>query len=97
MKEEYTVLAIVEAKVGQEELLKQALGKVAELSRTENTCLAYRLHQDLNNPTQFFFYETWESKEAHQAQFGKPYIQELATQLESLLTKPYQVIFAQEI
>lgn len=93
----YTVIALVEAKQGEEETLKQALIDVVKSSKKEKACLEYRLNQDLNNPAQFVLYENWESKEAHEQQFTKPYIIDLAKKLPDLLAKPYQVIFAQEI
>lgn len=97
MKSAYTVVAIVEAKPGKEDILKQALMSVVEPSRAEKTCINYHLHQDLDNPAQFFLYENWISKEAHQEQFSKRYIIELIDQLNGLLAKPYQAIFAKEL
>ena len=97
MTSAYTVVAIIEGQPGKESELKQLLMDVIEPSRAEGTCLEYRLHQDLNNPAQFIFYENWMSKEAHQQQFQKPYIIALAQKLDGLLAKPYQVIFAEEI
>lgn len=97
MNKPYTVTVIIEAKPGKEEELKQELLHVVEPSRNESTCFEYRLHQDLNNPAQFLLYENWESKEAHQKQFQKPYITQLGAKLESLIAKPYQVVFAQEL
>lgn len=93
----YTVIAIIEAKPGNEEVLKKALMDIAELSRHEATCREYRLHQDVDNLAQFVLYENWESKEAHQLQFKKPYIIDLVQQLPDLLAKPYQAVFAQQI
>ena len=97
MSKAYTVVAILEAKPGKEIELKQALMNVVEPSRGEKTCLDYRLHQGVDNQAQFVFYENWESKEAHQLQFQKPYIKELSEQIGDLLAKPYQVIFAEEL
>jgi quinol monooxygenase YgiN len=97
MTKAYTVIAFLEAKPGKESELKQRLEDVVEPSRAENTCLEYRLHQDLNNPAQFVIYENWKSKEAHQEQFQKSYITALIKKLEELLAKPYQAIFAHEV
>ena len=97
MAKAYTVMAFLEAKPGKESELKQRLDDVVGPSRAENTCLEYRLHQDLNNPAQFVIYENWQSKEAHQLQFQKSYITALIEKLDGLLAKPYQAIFAEEI
>ncbi|QLH43403.1 MAG: antibiotic biosynthesis monooxygenase [Coxiellaceae bacterium] len=93
----YTVVVILEAKPGKEPALKQALSNVIKPSRSETTCIEYRLHQDHNNPAQFVLFENWKNKEAHQAQFDKPYIQALAQQIDGLLAKPYQAFCMQEL
>ena len=97
MPKPYTVVAILEAKIGKENDLKLALEKVVEPSRNEATNLEFRLHQDVENPEQFVLYENWQSQAAHQQQFTKPYIQELAQQIGDLLAKPFQIICAQEL
>jgi quinol monooxygenase YgiN len=97
IKKGYTVVCIVEAKSGKEAELKELLLSIVEPSRNEKTCLEYRLHQDLNNPAQFVLYENWESMQAHQQQFEKPYIKDLITKLGDLLAKPYICSTAEQI
>jgi quinol monooxygenase YgiN len=97
MKNKHIVIAMLEAKAGKEDILKNALINVANSSRAEPVCVEYRLHQVSDNTAQFILYEIWDSKEAHQKQFEKPYITNLAQNLDSLLAKPYQFFFAQEI
>lgn len=93
----YVVIAILNAKAGKELELKEALQNVVSPCRAESTCLEYRLHQDLNNQKKFVFYEIWESQEAHQLQFKKPYILALAENTKELLDGSYEVIFAKDI
>ncbi len=93
----HVVQCIVEAKSGKEAELKAELLKVVEPSRSEKTCLEYRLHQDVNNPAVFTLYEQWTDKAAHQEQFKKPYITALVSKLEGLLAKPYLAVVAEEI
>ena len=97
MAQNYTVIAIVEAKPEKINTLKDALIKVTRLSRAESSCIEFRLHQDTNNPAIFILYENWQSPELHQQQFQKPYILELLQQLDDLLAKPFQGFTAQEI
>ncbi len=97
MSTPHTVVVLLEAKQGKEQALESALKAVIVPSSSENTCLEYRLHKSIDNPAQFFLYETWASKEAHQAQFDKPYIKELGAKLGNLLAKPYQAVFARQI
>ena len=93
----HTVLVVLEALPGKESQLKDALMSVKKRSLKEPASMEYRVHQDLNNPTKFFLYENWASKEAHTLQFEKPYIIEFAKEVSSLLAKPYDVIFAEQL
>lgn len=96
MKTAYTVIVLLESKLGKEAELKNALTQVAEKSRSEKSCLEYRIHQDVENPTKFGIYEKWQNQDLHQHQFEKPYIQKFASQAESLLASPYQVLCGME-
>mgnify|MGYP006391534759 CR=1 FL=1 len=93
----HTVIVILEAKKGMEHPLESALQAVVTPSRAEKTNIEYRLHKSIDNPALFILYENWESKEKHQEQFNKSYIQELGGKLESMLAKPCQIIFANEL
>lgn len=96
-KSPWVVLAILKAKEGKETELKKLLTDIINPSRSESTCLQYHLHQDINNPAQFFLYEHWTSKDDHALQFSKNYIKNLVEKAETLLKEPYQVIFGNEI
>ena len=55
------VVATIVAKKGHEQDVEtQLLGLVAP-SRQDPGCLSYNLHQSLDDPAVFVFYETWES------------------------------------
>jgi quinol monooxygenase YgiN len=56
MTKTHTVVVILEAKPGKETELKNALVNVIQPSRSEKTCLEYRVHQENNNPAQFILY-----------------------------------------
>lgn len=94
MTQNYTVMAIVEAKPGKEAELRHVLTESLVPSHPEDACIEYRLHQDSNNPAIFFLYENWKSKELHQQQLQKPYIRSLIQKLNGLLSKPSQGFFA---
>lgn len=97
MNKALTVCCIVEAKAGKEDVLKQELMNVMQPSRNESACIEYHLHQDINNPCRFILYEKWQSKEAHEQQFQKPYIIALASKLGDLLAKPFEAFFLEEL
>ena len=87
MVKEYTVIASVEAKPEKIAELKQALLQVVGPSKKESTSLEYRMFQDRTNPARFVFYEVWVSKEGHEQQFTKPYIQDLVWTIRWLVSK----------
>ena len=56
-----TVVAKVVAKEDCVAAVKAELLKMVPLTRLEEGCLEYRLHQDNDHPAMFVFYENWES------------------------------------
>ena len=73
------------------------LQSVVEPSRSENGCIDYYLYQDRNIQTKFFLYENWYSKEEQELQFTRPYIKEIALQLDECLAKPFEIIYCEDI
>ena len=66
MARKLTIVARIEAKKDQIDLIKSELIKLIEPTRSEEGCIQYDLHQDNENPEIFFFYENWESRELWQ-------------------------------
>ena len=97
MSKHHTVIVILDAKQGKEKELESALQGVVQYSRSEKTCLEYRLHKNKDNASQFILYEIWESKEKHQEQFTKPYIKAFADKLKDLIADSYQAFSAEQI
>lgn len=61
-----TIVARIEAKPDQIELVKSELIKLIEPTRAEAGCIQYDLHQDNNQPEVFLFFENWETRELWQ-------------------------------
>ena len=61
-----TIVAHINAKEDQVELVKSELLKLIPPTLKEEGCLNYDLHQDNENPAHFMFYENWESRELWQ-------------------------------
>jgi len=59
--------------------------KILEPTRKENGCILYELHQDLDNPNVFMFYEIWESKLAWRAHDQQPHIVDFKKTIEDLV------------
>lgn len=69
-----TILAQITAASGKETLVKAELEKLIEITRSEEGCLQYDLHQDNSNPAFFVFYENWESRELWQTHMSAPHL-----------------------
>ena len=54
--------------------VKEALLNILEPTRKEEGCLLYELHQDLNDPSIFMFYEVWETIDHWKAHDHQPHI-----------------------
>lgn len=59
-----TVIAMLVAKREAVESVRKELLELVEQTRKEQGCLEYRLHQNMEQPEAFFFYENWESQAA---------------------------------
>ncbi len=69
-----TIVASIVAKPDSIELVKTELLKLIDITRAEQGCLKYDLHQDNNNPAQFIFYENWTSLEHLQTHLASQHI-----------------------
>jgi len=61
--EQLTIVAKILAKDEKRELVKNELLKLIEITRNEEGCINYDLHQDNENANLFLFYENWENRE----------------------------------
>ncbi|KAA8730270.1 quinol monooxygenase YgiN [Ewingella americana] len=61
---EVRVVATVVAKPEFVKEVTDAMHQLIEHSRQELGCLQYDLHQDIDHPETFIFYERWASQEA---------------------------------
>jgi quinol monooxygenase YgiN len=57
-----TIVANILANEDKIELVKAELLKLIEITRSEEGCINYDLHQDNENPAHFTFYENWETR-----------------------------------
>jgi quinol monooxygenase YgiN len=80
-----TVIAHMKAKPGKEEELKTALESLVEPTSREKGYVNYDLHQALDDPGVFYFYENWESAEDLDAHLAAPHLTRFAGRLDELL------------
>ena len=92
VKDEKIVLfARLKVKKGKEAEAQKAAAEIIEDSRAEEGCLNYDFHQSIEDPTLFFWHETWADKAALDAHFEKPYFAELGAKLSGIAEEPAQI------
>ncbi|WP_282181237.1 putative quinol monooxygenase [Aliiroseovarius marinus] len=69
-----TIVANIKANPDQINLVKAELEKLIDITRAEEGCINYDLHQDNDNPAHFMFYENWESRELWQTHMNAPHL-----------------------
>jgi quinol monooxygenase YgiN len=71
-----TIVANIKAKADKIALVKAELEKLVDITRAEDGCINYDLHQDNESPAHFMFYENWVSRELWQAHMGAQHLQD---------------------
>ncbi|MGI9263144.1 MAG: putative quinol monooxygenase, partial [Woeseiaceae bacterium] len=61
-----TIVAHIYANAEKVDLVRTELEKLIPITRSEEGCVQYDLHQDNENPAHFMFYENWASRELWQ-------------------------------
>jgi quinol monooxygenase YgiN len=82
------VVAVFRARQGEEAGLGAALEAMVKPTRREVGCLNYDLHQGVDDPSLFFFHETWESAADHRAHLDSPHVRNLLAISPQMLLEP---------
>lgn len=69
-----TIVAKILAKEEKRELVKTELLKLIDITRAEEGCINYDLHQDNENKNLFLFFENWETRDLWQKHMGKSHL-----------------------
>jgi quinol monooxygenase YgiN len=86
------VVAIMKAKPGKEAQLHILLQAALPHFQQEPGCQAYALLTDLEDPTRFVSYESWDDEAALQAHMNAPTLTNAMPALEKILAEPMQQI-----
>ena len=86
-----TVFALLEAKPGMEETVKQELLALVGPTRTEEGCNNYDLHQSVDHKGQFRFYENWTSKELLERHLESAHVKWFIAKADQLLAEPPEI------
>ena len=97
MYKKYTVVAAFQARSGKEASLREALVELLVPTRREEGCLNYDLHESLEKPGKFLFYENWSSPETHQQHIGSAHIAELLKRIDELCPHAPEITFWEEL
>lgn len=69
-----TIVAHIHANPDKIDLLAAELKKLIPITRTEEGCIQYDLHQDNEDPAHFMFFENWESRALWQTHMNAPHL-----------------------
>ncbi len=69
-----TIVARILAHEEKRNLVLKELVKLIDVTRAEEGCLQYDLHQDNDNPNSFMFFENWENRELWQKHMNNPHL-----------------------
>ncbi|WP_036194177.1 putative quinol monooxygenase [Nocardioides aequoreus] len=80
-----TVIASMKAAPGKEDELREALQALVEPTSQEEGYVNYDLHESVEEPGTFFFYENWESAAHLDAHLATPHLVDFADRMGGLL------------
>jgi len=92
-----TVIATLKAKPGQEEALRRELLALIPITRQEQGCINYDLHQSNEDPAVFVFHENWSSQAALQAHSVNTHLAAFQEKADVLLAAPPELACYQRI
>ena len=80
-----TVVAYMRAAEGRTDQLRAALEALIQPTSQEEGCVNYDLHQGVEDPRFFTFYENWHSGEHLDAHLAAPHLVDFAAKMGDLL------------
>jgi quinol monooxygenase YgiN len=92
-----TLIALVKAKEGMEETVKQELLSLVKPTRSEPGCISYDVHQATDDKSLFVFYEIWKTVEDLEKHREMPHLKAFKQKADSLLAKPIEVTLLKKI
>jgi quinol monooxygenase YgiN len=91
MSEDIRVVALIQAKQGQENAVQQACESCVDPTRQEAGCDMYVLHRDSQDPSLFVFVEHWKSESALSQHMQTPHFKLFTQALNGKLAQPLRV------
>ena len=97
MAEAITNFARLLAKAGKEEAVKAECLKMIDPTRAEAGCISYDFHQSDENPSVFFFHESWTGRDALNQHMATPHMKSLGKALADLLVENFSLVITKMI
>lgn len=69
-----TIVANIIANEDKIDLVKAELEKLIPITRAEEGCIQYDLHQDNEHPAHFMFFEKWENRDLWQTHMSNQHL-----------------------
>ena len=91
MTKQLTVIAFARARKSKVAEAREALFALVAPTRAEKGCINYDLHQSDEDPTQFVFYENWQSDADLDAHANSAHIQAFRKISASILEGPAEL------
>ena len=80
-----TVIAYMKSAAGKEDELRSALEALIEPTAQEDGYVNYDLHESLDEPGKYFFYENWETADHLDDHLKAPHLVDFAEKMGDLL------------
>lgn len=74
MSSPLVVVALVQAKPGQETALVQAQAELVAVAREQPGCLSYELHESVSEPGKVVFFERWRDRTSWERHMQGPHM-----------------------
>jgi quinol monooxygenase YgiN len=87
MSKNLTIVANIHARSDKVDLVTSELEKLIDITRNEEGCLQYDLHQDNEDPAHFLFFENWESRDLWQGHMGNQHLKDYMAATEGAVEK----------
>jgi quinol monooxygenase YgiN len=80
----FTLIVHLKVKEGEGKTMVDAAKPCVAATLKEKGCIAYELHQDLEDPTRFVFFEKWQSVQALSDHLGTAHVKKLVGTLGTI-------------
>lgn len=91
VEERVVVVARLKARAGREERLKETLLELVAPTRREEGAVRYELHESLENPGEYMFFEIWRTRKDLEVHMTTPHFRGFMEKAKDLLSEPGDV------